>query len=402
MERTVIHLGGLVVAALRVAGYAESTIGRYEKTIRALDGFVGDRGGTYTSAVGAVFASLTTSPRTGRFSAQRYFDYTRVVTLFDALINTGDVPLGARKRGGGGRHPVSDAFVALSAEWEAAMVERGLADATRDAYGRAARGYLVFLEDDGIIGLEDAAAGTVTAFLESLLDRWAKSSLFWVVSNLRAFLVFTDRRDLIDAIGLAGIRRPHPILPVIADGDVQRVVTVCASPGVVSARDASITLLGLMTGLRACDIIDLRLGDIDWRGGTISLVQHKTRNPLTLPLPGLVAARLADYVLTERPDTGGDHVFLRHVAPHTPLSDHASIHRITTVVFTAAGVANPLAGTRLLRHTAASRLLAAATALPTISAILGHARVESTSIYLAVDDERLRGCVLPAPAGARS
>lgn len=402
MERTVIHLGGLVVAALRVAGYAESTIGRYEKTIRALDGFVGDRGGTYTSAVGAVFASLTTSPRTGRFSAQRYFDYTRVVTLFDALIDTGDVPLGARKRGGGGRHPVSDAFVALSAEWEAAMVERGLADATRDAYGRAARGYLVFLEDDGIIGLEDAAAGTVTAFLESLLDRWAKSSLFWVVSNLRAFLVFTDRRDLIDAIGLAGIRRPHPILPVIADGDVERVVIACASPGVVSARDASITLLGLMTGLRACDIIDLRLGDIDWRGGTISLVQHKTRNPLTLPLPGLVAARLADYVLTERPDTGGDHVFLRHVAPHTPLSDHASIHRVTTVVFTAAGVANPRAGTRLLRHTAASRLLAAATALPTISAVLGHARVESTSIYLAVDDERLRGCVLPAPAGARS
>lgn len=402
MDTTVIHLGGLVVAALRAAGYAESTIGQYEKTIRALDGFISDRGGTYTSARGAVFASLTTSPRTGTFSAQRRFNYTRLVTLFDALIDTGDLPLGARKRGGGGRRPVSDAFLALTAGWEAAMAERGLADATRDAYGRIARGYLVFLEDDGIVRLEDAAAGTITVFLESLLDRWAKSSLFWVVSNFRPFLVFTGRRDLVDAIRLAGIRRPHPILSVIADDDVQRVVTACASPGVVSARDASITLLALMTGLRACDIIDLRLGDIDWRTGTISLVQQKTRNPVTLPLPDLVTARLADYVLTGRPETGGDHVFLRHLAPHTPLSDHASIHRITMVVFTASGVADPRAGTRLLRHTAASRLLRAAIALPTISAVLGHARIESTSIYLAVDDERLRGCVLPTPAGARS
>ncbi|MHB1234526.1 MAG: tyrosine-type recombinase/integrase [Microbacteriaceae bacterium] len=243
---------------------------------------------------------------------------------------------------------------------------------------------------------------TITAFLESLLDRWAKSSLFWVVSNFRPFLTFTGRRDLVDALGLAGIRRSHPVLSVMADDDVQRVVTTCASRTVVSARDAAITLLALMTGLRACDIVDLRLGDIDWRSQTISIIQQKTRNPVTLPLPGLLIARLADYALAERPDTRDDHVFLRQLAPHTRLADHATIHRITTVVFAAAEVTDPRAGSRLLRHTAASRLLAAATALPTISAVLGHARVESTSIYLAVDDDRLAGCVLPVPAGARS
>lgn len=402
MGTAVIHLGGLVIAALRAAGYAESTIGQYRKTIRALDGFVADHGGAYTSGLGAEFSSLTTSPRTGRFSVQRRFGYTRLVALFDALLDTGEVALQPRKRGGGGRFPVSTEFVGLDAAWETEMLERGLADATRDAYGRIARAYLAYLEDDGIVRLEDAGSRTITGFLESLLDRWAKSSLFWVVSNFRPFLVFTGRLDLVDAVNLAGIRRTHRILPVIADDDVQRVITACATPGVVSVRDAAITLLALSTGLRACDIIDLRLGDIDWRAGTISIVQQKTRNPITLPLPGLMTARLANYVLTERPDTSGDHVFLRQVAPHTPLSDHASIHRITTIVFAAAGVTDVKAGTRLLRHSAASRLLRAATALPTISAVLGHARIESTSVYLTVDDERLRGCVLPVPAGARS
>jgi hypothetical protein len=53
----------------------------------------------------------------------------------------------------------------------------------REAYGRVARGYLVFLEQRGISDLADADGGSVLAFLESLLDRWAKSSLFWVVSS---------------------------------------------------------------------------------------------------------------------------------------------------------------------------------------------------------------------------
>lgn len=402
MDTTVTHLGGLVVAALRAGGYAESTIGQYRKTIRALDGFVAEHGGAYRRELGAEFASLTASPRTGRFSAQRRFNFTRLVTLFDVLVDTGEVALQPRKRGGGGRHPVSAEFAGLDAAWETDMAERGLAAATREAYGRVARDYLVFLESLGFVGLDQAGAETISSFLESLLDRWAKSSLFWVVSNFRPFLVFTSRRDLVDAVNLAGVRRSHKVLPVVADDDVRRVVEACAASGVIPARNASITLLALTTGLRACDIIDLRLGDVDWRAGTISIVQQKTRNPVTLPLPQLVTARLADYVLTERPDVDDDHVFLRRVARHTPLSDHATIHRITTTVFTAAGVAGGNAGTRLLRHTAASRMLRAATALPTISAVLGHAREESTSVYLTVDDERLRSCVLPVPAGARS
>ena len=178
------------------------------------------------------------------------------------------------------------------------------------------------------------------------------------------------------------------------------VVRACAS-GVVSARDAAITLLALTTGLRACDIVGLRLGDIDWRGHTIGIVQQKTGNPLTLPLPALLVGRLADYVLGERPRSVDDHLFLRSVAPHTRLADHATVHVVIVATFRKAGVTDVKAGTRFLRHNAASRLLAAAVPLPTISAVLGHARPESTNQYMSVDRMRLLDCVLPVPAGAR-
>jgi integrase len=403
MDTTVKQIGAVVVGALRAAGYMDSTIGQHEKTIRALAVFVEERGGVYTPSLGAVFASMTVSPRTGRFSAQRRLDYGRVVGVFDGYLKTGRVELLPRKRGGGGARPVSGEFTAVSAAWEADMSQRGLAPATRAAYGRAARGYLAFLESRGTYGLDAADGASVLAFLESLSDRWAKSSLFSVVSNFRPFLKFTDRTDLVDAVNSAGVKRSHGILPVLSDEDQQRVVHACAS-GMVSARDAAITLLALTTGLRACDLIGLRLADIDWRGKTIGIVQQKTNNPLTLPLPVLVTARLADYVLNERPDSGDDHVFLRSVAPHTQLADHASIYRVTAETFRQAGVTDVKAGTRLLRHSAASRLLRAAVPLPTISAVLGHASPESTNLYLSVDEARLRECVLPVPVpeGARS
>lgn len=401
MDTTVEQIGAVVVVELRAAGYMESTIDQYEKTIRTLTAFVDRHGGVYTPALGAVFAAMTTSPRTGRFSAQRRSGYGRLVRVFDTYVATERVDLATSKRGGGGAWPDSDEFSALSRSWAADMVARGLAPATQEAYGRVARAYLVFLESEGVCCLDDADGASILRFLESLTDRWAASSLPWVVSNFRPFLKFTDRTDLVDAVGLAGVKRSHPILAVLGDEDLELVVAACTL-GRLSARDAAITLLALTTGLRACDIVALRLGDIDWRGQTIGIVQQKTNNPLTLPLAPLVAAKLAVYVLDKRPESADDHVFLRSKAPHTKLADHASIYKVTSDSFRKAGVADVKAGSRLLRHSAASRLLRAGVGLPTISAVLGHASPESTNTYLSVDEERLLECVLPVPEAARS
>ncbi len=383
MDMTVTRIGAVVVSELRAAGYLESTIGQYGKTIRALARYAKERGGVYSPGLGAEFAAMTISPRTGRFSAQRRLDYRRLAAVFDSYVHTGRVDLSVRRRGGGGPRPGQAGLAALDAVWEADMADRGLAPATRAA------------------GLEAADGAGVLAFLESLLDRWASSSLFWVVSNFRPFLKFTGRADLVAAVNLAGVRRSHPVIGVLSDDDQDLVVAACAS-GSVSARDAAITLLALTTGLRACDIIALRLADVGWRGQTISIVQQKTGNPLTLPLPALVMGRLAGYVLGERPGSADDHVFLRSVAPHVRLADHATVHRVITGTFRKAGATDMNAGTRFLRHNAASRLLRAAVPLPTISAVLGHASQESASQYMSLDRERLLDCVLPVPAAARS
>ncbi|HTQ93212.1 MAG TPA: tyrosine-type recombinase/integrase [Streptosporangiaceae bacterium] len=396
---TVAGIGSVVVAQLRAAGYAESTVVLYERVIGVLARYAAGRDAGYSPELGAQFASGTVSPRTGRFSAQRRATYRRIVDLFDSYVHTGIVDLSVRGRGGGGPRPAQPAMAALAAAWESDMTGRGLAGETRGSYGRMARGYLVFLEQRGVSDLAGADGGSVLAFLASLRGRWANSSMARAASYFRPFLKFTGRPDLVAAVNLARYRRSRPVIEVLGGAEQGMVVAACTS-GQVSERNAAITLLALVTGLRACDIIGLRLADVDWRGATISIVQQKTGNPLTLPLPPLVLGKLADYVLRERPATADEHVFVRVPAPHTRLAGHASVHTVITRTFRAAGMADASAGTRFLRHSTATGLLRAGVPLPTISAVLGHASEDSSGDYMSTDRERMLQCVLPVPAGA--
>lgn len=394
MDTTVAAIGDAVVAALEDAGYMHSTIGQIRKSIKWLGVLAEKRDGIYTSGLGAEFASMTTSPRTGRYSAQRHSDYSRLVWLFDSFVLTGTVDLSTRPRGQYRAAPNNPEFSGLLASWSQDMAQRGLARSTQNCFGGLACEYLNFLEAGGISSWDAATGSSVLEFVQSLRDRWADSSMWSAVVSFRPFLKYTSRTDLLDALALTRTRRLHEIVPLL-DSEVERNVVDACQQGMVSARDAAIVLLSLITGLRACDIRSLRLADIDWRGGTIGIVQQKTGNPLTLPLPPLVLAKLARYVLDERPVSVEPEVFLRLKAPHVALTDHATIYVIINKVFRASGVEDVKVGSRALRYNAASKLLQAGTALPTISAILGHAHSDSTNVYLNADTERLRGCVLP-------
>jgi hypothetical protein len=115
MDTTVTGIGSVVVAELRAAGYLESTVGQYSRTIKVLARFAAGRGSDYSPGLGAEFASMTVSPRTGRFSAQRRMNYGRLTRVFDSYVRTGRVDLSVRKRGGGGPRPVASALAALDA-----------------------------------------------------------------------------------------------------------------------------------------------------------------------------------------------------------------------------------------------------------------------------------------------
>ena len=66
-------------------------------------------------------------------------------------------------------------------------------------------------------------------------------------------------------------------------------------------RDYAMILATARLGLRISDLRQLELGDLDWRAKTITIVQHKTGRPLSLPLLDDVGWAIIDYVGHGRP-----------------------------------------------------------------------------------------------------
>jgi len=221
------------------------------------------------------------------------------------------------------------------------MGRRGLAPATREAYGRVARSYLVFLEARGIAVLGRwRMAPASWCFLESLLEPVGHVvRCFWVVSNFRPFLKF-HRPHRSGQCAESGWHQNvfHAILPVLEDADEELVCSRLCVGGGQAARDAAITLLALSTGLRACDIVELRMGDVDWRGHTIGLVQQKTGNPADAAVAGVCCwASWPPMCSTSVPAPPMITYSCVRWPPHTRLNDHATVHRVTVETFPESG-----------------------------------------------------------------
>lgn len=181
-------------------------------------------------------------------------------------------------------------------------------------------------------------------------------------------------------------------------GDVDKLTNSTNMATSQGRRDKAMLLLAARTGLRPVDIAGLRLQDIDWAQGQITLTQHKTGALLTLPLLADVGEAIADYLLHGRPDGVADeHVFLRSQAPYVGLSLSSGLYNVAAAAFTRT-TTSPRNGTgqgfRVLRASFATRMLEGDTVLPVISGALGHRGITSAKHYLAADDRHLRDCCL--------
>jgi integrase len=88
----------------------------------------------------------------------------------------------------------------------------------------------------------------------------------------------------------------------------------------LGSRDYAVLLLAATYGMRASDVANLTLADVDWRERKIQIVQCKTRQPLSLPLTDEVGAALVNYLQRGRPASACRQIFLRSLAPIAPLS----------------------------------------------------------------------------------
>jgi integrase/recombinase XerD len=222
-----------------------------------------------------------------------------------------------------------------------------------------------------------------------------------VVSAIRVFLRFLANHarcsaDLAAAVPSVARWRLSSLPRYISAEDIECLIASCDAATAGGARDRAIVLLLARLALRAADVRDLRLSDVDWRQARLR-VSGKGRSETWLPLPQDAGDAILYYLEHFRPRVANDHVFLRVRPPFSPLPSSGPISRVVRRAIERSGIQTPSMGAHLLRHSSATAMLRDGTSLDVIAAVLRHRSIESTAHYAKVDLRLLRSVVQPWP-----
>lgn len=178
--------------------------------------------------------------------------------------------------------------------------------------------------------------------------------------------------------------------------EVDRIIAACNGDSIGRLRDRAIILMLARLGLRARDLAQLRLGDIEWEDGALR-VMGKGRSEVRLPLPQDVGDALLCYLKCRPQVDHTDHVFLRNIAPFRPFVTGHCISGVVKRALKRAGVKSPAKGAHLLRHTAATEMLRHGVPLDRIGLVLRHRSIDTTAYYAKVDVALLKQVAQPWP-----
>ena len=133
-----------------------------------------------------------------------------------------------------------------------------------------------------------------------------------------------------------------------------------------------------MTGLRLGDVRRLRWGDIKPMGDrwAVSIIQHKTGSPVTVPLNELALS-----LLPQRPENQDGNVF------RLP-GKSGRVTKYVRSIRDKAGITGKELTYHCSRHTAATLAISAGAELYSVSKILGHSSITSTQVYAKVNLEK--------------
>ena len=282
------------------------------------------------------------------------------------------------------------------------LISSQLSKVTVGHYTKISKTFIDYLQQLKVESIKDITLDTCNSYLKTLAGLSFKT-IEQQVCGIRHFLRFLYSSNLIindyaEKIHMPIISKNAKIPSTWKLDELKAILSVIDRNSPIGKRDYAMILLACVLGLRVGDIKLLRFENFNWEAKQISIIQHKTRKPLSLPIPDSVGWAIIDYIKNGRPKYyETDYIFLKHIPPFDPIGDDNHMHQQLVKYMRKAGISryrNRRCGFHSLRHSAGSILLEMEVSLPIITNILGHSDSNVTAIYLKTDLQKLAECVL--------
>ena len=281
---------------------------------------------------------------------------------------------------------------------------RGLAAETRRHRVRIVDRFLHQKYTGRPVNIAELRPDDVRGFLASQLDaRRTPSNASQLASALRSYFRYRttcgDQVGALTAVITSPVHWKLATLPrAFTPDEIERLLNSFADARRWPKRGYAIVRCALDMGLRSCEIANLKIGDIDWRAGTVTLRSTKSMRQDILPLPMATGQALADYLQHERPATNNPTIFVRHLAPHDQPITANAIRGVIRRAYRRIGLTH--SRSHALRHTLACRLVENGSSLKEVADVLRHRSLNTTLIYAKLDTPKLSAVALPWPGSA--
>lgn len=324
-------------------------------------------------------------------------NWRRILQLFNQYIEKGTVLKGTRYTY---RTDILDTFP----EWCRIPIKsfmdrliRGFrTHSTARNYKFSCLRFCRFLITNGIKGFDEVNIEHIRLFrlTDEHTTPYGRATSFAVI---RQFLYYLEEQKLLQT-GLhqalfSESARSVDITDILDNDQIQRIHEYRhAASTPMELRTAAIVTIGLELGLRASDVVRVKMEDIDWKNRKISVIQYKTRNALSLPLTTATGNAVYRYLVKGRPKTASPYVFVHHHAPYDRMSTKICNNSLYRILPERNDVENK--GFHVLRRTFATTLLRNNAGIQRVMDSLGHTDNTSVMKYLSFDEERMRLCPL--------
>ena len=284
--------------------------------------------------------------------------------------------------------------------------ERNLVWGTVEGYIAIVRRFLSHIFPEGNVELDKLCPECIAKFVLHDSNSRGRRACQLATTALRSLLRFLFQKgelptNLAPSVPtVAGWRLselPHYLEPA----QVEKVLKCCDRDRKVGKRNYAILLLLARLGLRAGEVAQLSLEDIDWGAGELR-IQGKGGRIDRLPLPQSVGEAIADYLLKARPDCSSRRVFVYIRAPHKGFTCPPNgICCLVRRALERAQLNPPHKGAHVLRHSLATEMLGNGASLTQIGRVLRHRQIQTTEIYAKVNLDALRKLAQPWPGGVQ-
>lgn len=270
-------------------------------------------------------------------------------------------------------------------------VERGLSANTIEAYRRDLEQAAAWARRERGRDLPSLSREDVRDFLREMKERgYDAKSIARSMTTLRNFFKFLILDGVLKTDPTAGLDTPRSwqMLPKFLT--VEEVNLLLEQPDVtrdIGIRDRAILEVLYATGLRASELVALKLTDVDVDQGIVICLGKGSKERL-VPLGRSALEWIMRYLPVRQRWLGQRTSAWLFISPRGRALTRQALWKIVARYGRAAGLGRVMP--HMLRHTFATHLLEHGADLRSVQMMLGHADLSTTQVYTYVTNERLR------------